>query len=65
MTKDEFDNTKFKAKMQCRCVGDSLRCLDDIYTIKGVDFAEGTIWLSRKGCEAGFWVPYQRVEIIK
>ena len=65
MTKDEFDTTLFKAKMQCRCVGDSLKYLDDTYTIKGVDFGEGTIWISRKDCESGFWASYQHVEIIK
>ena len=65
MTKDEFNRTKFKAKMQCRCAGDSLKFLGDIYTIKGLDFAEGRIWLGRKGCEAGFWVSYQHIEIIK
>jgi len=58
MTKEEFDTTQFKAKMKSRCV-------DDTYIIKGVDFGEGTVWISRKGREAGFWASYKHIEIIK
>ncbi len=65
MTKDEFNNTQFMAKMECYYLNDSLKLNNDKYIIKGVDFGEGTIWLSKGSGDEGFWALYQNVELIK
>ena len=65
MTKDEFNNTLFKATRECYYLNDSLKLNNDKYIIKGVDRALDTLWLSKGSGDEGFWALYQNVELIK